>query len=369
MTAPDAPPARKKLRVGHGSERAGINAVRTLLERHGLVVDEVDGRSDYGRDLNVDITLDGQITGGIIGVQVKSGPTYFRQGRWGIPATPADWEYWRSSTVPIIGMVYDPADVVIRWCNLSRLARARVIADDESFAPEPQSDDRTEVPVTVVLDDDSFDEFIDQATAYLGATADSAYLLLIDPDDAARCRGVANCWTLGRHDPRPLVLLRHVLPSLEGRSFLAALNVLAHATSHPDIFWTRQNWISPPVEEAVKQSFHWSADEVLRLVDRFETIDEGGADWHRGGSGQNLWSILVADRQLRDVLPRAIREAVETGCERAAARILIWFQYLAREPQQDVEQLLSAIPGLLAIEEVGWVVEEVRRSGRFEVFT
>jgi hypothetical protein len=246
MTAPDAPPARKKLRVGHGSERAGINAVRTLLERHGLVVDEVDGRSDYGRDLNVDITLDGQITGGIIGVQVKSGPTYFRQGRWGIPATPADWEYWRSSTVPIIGMVYDPADVVIRWCNLSRLARARVIADDESFAPAPQSDDRTEVPVTVVLDDDSFDEFIDQATAYLGATADSAYLLLIDPDDAARCRGVANCWTLGRHDPRPLVLLRHLLPSLEGRSFLAALNVLAHATSHPDIFWTRQNWISPP---------------------------------------------------------------------------------------------------------------------------
>ncbi|MDT7718710.1 MAG: hypothetical protein QOH09_4702 [Pseudonocardiales bacterium] len=51
------PPTRKKLRVGHRSERGGINAVRSLLERHGMVVDEVDGRSDYGRDLNVDLTV------------------------------------------------------------------------------------------------------------------------------------------------------------------------------------------------------------------------------------------------------------------------------------------------------------------------
>jgi hypothetical protein len=368
VTASDAAPKRKKLRVGHGSERVGVNAVRTLLERHGLVVDEVDGRSDYGRDLNVDVTLDGEITGGIVGVQVKSGRTYFRQRRWTIPATPADWEYWRSSTVPIIGMVYDPVEDVIRWCNLSRLARARVVVDDESFAPELQSDDQTEVPVTVVLNDDSFDEFIDRATVYLGATADSAYLLLVDSDDALRCRGVANCWTLGRHDPRPLILLRRVLPSLEGWSFLSALQVLAHASSHPDIFWTRQNWISPPVEEAVNQSFRWSADEVLRLVDRFETMDEGGADWYRGGSGQNLWSILGADRQLRALLPRAIRLAVDTRCDRAAARLLIWLQALALDPLEEVEQLLADLPRLLDIEEAGWVVDEVRRSGRFEIF-
>lgn len=34
-------PARKRLRVGHRSERSGINAVRALLERHDLVVEEV----------------------------------------------------------------------------------------------------------------------------------------------------------------------------------------------------------------------------------------------------------------------------------------------------------------------------------------
>jgi hypothetical protein len=63
-----------------------------------------------------------------------------------------------------------------------------------------------------------FDTFLDQLEAYLAATADSAYLLLLDPDDAVRRRGVFNCWTLGRHDPRPLMLLRRLLPSLTERS-------------------------------------------------------------------------------------------------------------------------------------------------------
>ncbi|MFD0741414.1 hypothetical protein ACFQ1L_05315 [Phytohabitans flavus] len=115
---------------------------------------------------------------------MKSGPTYRRQGRWIVPVTPVDWQYWRSSTVPIIGVVYDPAEDVIRWCNLSRLARARVIAGDESFDPGLQSDHQTEVSVTAVLDDDSFSAFIDYAARYLDATADAAYLLLVDPEDA-----------------------------------------------------------------------------------------------------------------------------------------------------------------------------------------
>ena len=108
MTNDDAQ-QRKRLRVGHQHERGGVNAVRTLLEHHGMVVDEIDGRSDYGRDLNVDITRQSEVTGGIIGVQVKGGASFFRHGDWVIPAKPVDWEYWRSSTVPIIGMPTTPA--------------------------------------------------------------------------------------------------------------------------------------------------------------------------------------------------------------------------------------------------------------------
>lgn len=65
---------RKQLRFGHVSERGGVNAVRTLLEAHGHVVDEVDGRNDYGRDLIADITECSEITGAVIGLQISCLP-------------------------------------------------------------------------------------------------------------------------------------------------------------------------------------------------------------------------------------------------------------------------------------------------------
>jgi Domain of unknown function (DUF4365) len=153
-------PARKQLRVGHRSERSGINAVRTLLERHGLVVDEVDGRSDYGRDLNVDLTRCSEITGGIIGVQVKGGRSFFKRGRWIIPAAPTDWQYWRASTVPIVGMVHDPDTGIVRWINLTQVARSRVVVEDDSYDALLQSDDVAEVVVAQLLNDDGFESFI-----------------------------------------------------------------------------------------------------------------------------------------------------------------------------------------------------------------
>ena len=112
---PDETPSgqRKRLRVGHVSERGGINAVRTLLEAHGMVVDEVDGRSDYGRDLNVDITENGQVTGAVIGVQVKGDRRFIRNGDWELPATPKDRRYWAESSVPIVGILL--AFVHRRW--------------------------------------------------------------------------------------------------------------------------------------------------------------------------------------------------------------------------------------------------------------
>jgi hypothetical protein len=71
MDRSERSPRRKRLRIGHISERGGVNAVRTLLENGGLVVSEVEGRSDYGRDLIVDITEGNEITGAVIAVQVK----------------------------------------------------------------------------------------------------------------------------------------------------------------------------------------------------------------------------------------------------------------------------------------------------------
>lgn len=357
---------RKRLRVGHRSERGGINAVRALLERHELVVDEVDGRSDYGRDLNVDVTRGSQITGGIVGVQVKGGKSFCRKGKWIIPATPTDWYYWRSSTIPVIGMVHDPDTSVIRWINLSHLARSTVQVDD--FDVAMQSDDVTEVVVTEILDDGSFDRFLNDVESYLAATAESAYLMLVDPDDEVRSRGVFNCWTLGRRDPRPLILLRRLLPSMEGRSLCDGIVVLAHATPHPDIFWTKNNWIPPVVEQEVQAVLRWSADELATLVHAIEMLDDENMKWERGGLGQSLWSIMVVDPNLCEKLPDAIRICVHSGHLQAAIRLLVCHQYLADDPLCVVEEAMRQYPTLAAEDMTRMLEDWIHKWGRLDVY-
>lgn len=340
--------------------------MRAILERHDLVVDEVDGRSDYGRDLNVDVTRSSEITGGIIGVQVKGGKTFRKRDQWVIPATTKDWHYWRSSTVPIIGMVHDPDTGVIRWINLSQLARSRVQID--GYAASPQSDELAEVVVTEVLDDEHLDSFLDEVEAYLAATAESAYLLLVEDDDELRRRGVFNCWTLGRRDPRPLILLRRLLSSMRGVSMLDGITVLAHVTPHPDIFWSKRNWIPPLIENKVRATLRWSADELATLVNAVETMDDGGSDWQRGGAGQSLWSIMVVDPDLRQKLPGAIGICMAAGQLQAALRLVICYQYLADDPVAVVDAIMVEHPRLAEDEMAGYLVEHVHEWGRLDVY-
>ncbi len=361
-------PARKHLRVGHRSERGAINCVRALLERHNLVVDEVAGRSDYGRDLNVDVTRGSEITGGIIGVQVKGGRSFYRNGRWIIPATPADWHYWRSSTVPVIGMVHDPATAAVRWINLSQHARSKVQIDDSGYSSTKQSDDVTEVVISDVLDDATFDAFLDEVETYLAATAESAFLHLVESDDAVRRRGIFNCWTLGRRDPRPLILLRRLLPSMAGLSLLDGITVLAHVAPHPDIFWTRQNWITPLIEDEVLAALRWSSEELATLVHAVETMDEGGVDWQRGGIGQSLWSIMMVDPDLCRKLPGAIRICVEADHLQAALRLVICYQYLVEDPVATVDAIMKKYPSLATDKMAGWIVEHLHEWGRIDIY-
>ena len=269
----------------------------------------------------------------------------------GHSATPTDWHYWRSSTVPIIGMAHDPDTAAIRWINLSEVARSRVHID--GFSAAPQSDEETEVVVTEVLDDASFDRFLNEVETYLTATAESAYLLLVDSDDDRRQRGVFNCWTLGRRGPRPLIILRRLLPWMRGRSLLDGITVLTHVTPHPDIFWSERNWISPLIKNEVIATLRWSADELAMLVNAVETMDDSGSDWQLGGVGQSLWSIMVVYPNLCRKLPSAIGICVEAGQLQAALRLVICYQYLADDPVAIVDAMMEEHPRLAEDEMAG----------------
>jgi hypothetical protein len=341
---------RKRLRVGHVSERGGINAVRTLLEAHGMVVDEVDGRSDYGRDLNVDITEDGQVTGAVIGVQVKGDRRFIRDDDWELPAAPKDRRYWAESSVPIVGILWDPVSHEMRWTNLTAYAQTdRTISTwpPRSSGLPPAEDLVVRFSASRRLDDDTLPELAEQMLAYVRQTSSRAFLGLFDPDDERRCEAVFDCWTLGRSDARAFHLLRRALPSLAGESLRQAIGTLSHLTPHPDIFWHEGNWVPPEIERQVLPTFRWSAQEVCDLVRAVEYLTkDGDAGWERGGLGQCLWCLLIEDPDLRSTILPAIGLALNVEDLEAAFRLLVIHQYLADDPLVAAREAIALHPGV-----------------------
>lgn len=336
-----------------------------------MVVDEVDGRSDYGRDLNVDITEDGEVTGAVIGVQVKGDRRFVRDGSWELPVMTKDRRFWAESSVPIVGILWDPVSHEMRWTNLTAYART----DHTISAWPPKSsgtsrtdDDVVRIPTTQRLDDDTLPEMVDEMLAYVRRSSAPALLGLFDPDDERRSRAIVDCWALGRSDARAFLLLRRTLPALEGLSLRHAIEVLSHLTPHPDIFWHNGNWIPPEIERQVLPTFRWSAQEVSHLVRAVEHMDDEGAGWERGGLGQSLWCLLIEDPDLGSSVLPAIGLALKSDDLDAAFRLLIIHQYLADDSLAAAREAIATHPGLEAHVDIGELLRLIAEFGFFDVY-
>ncbi|MGH2911967.1 MAG: DUF4365 domain-containing protein [Solirubrobacteraceae bacterium] len=101
--------AGKRVRPNRPVERAAIRAVTAVFEDANFLVQPVDGANDIGKDLYVDVTEAGRATGELIAVQVKGGSSYRRRDGYAIPCNVNDLALWADSTVPIFGVVHDPA--------------------------------------------------------------------------------------------------------------------------------------------------------------------------------------------------------------------------------------------------------------------
>ena len=117
-------------------ENRGVRATTAIFEDRSMKVQRIDHANDIGRDLLVDLIDESGYTGEVIALQVKSGAKYKRSHGYAIPCSDKDAQFWRDSTVPIFGVVYDDDLDQLFWVNLSEWAR-------DSDHPEPP----TTVPV------------------------------------------------------------------------------------------------------------------------------------------------------------------------------------------------------------------------------
>lgn len=287
---------RKQSRPSRARGKAGYRRLETVLEAANLVVQRVETENDIGRDAFVDIVAGTDVTGGVICVQVKSGPSFFHENQWLIPGEPADFTLWRESTLPVFGVVHDPTTDSLRWVDLSHAAE---MALDDYLSPAiagPFGKQAVPVPSDNRLDLD-LAPFVAAAEAALRRRSGSHVAALLSDDLETVRAAVADTFAVGRHDPNAFLLLAALFHRLPRETRRFAVGALAMATPHPDVFWSRDNWIPERITAALRQRLRWTDSDTVALLSE---IDENGVQ--RGTIGQSVYHVLDLDRDIESKL-------------------------------------------------------------------
>lgn len=156
-----------KISKGRRVSQAAVNAVRTLLEEHDHIVQEISGQNDFGEDLFVTFTEDGTVTGDVVKVQVKGGSSWRRGNGYAIPVD-QHGDTWANGNNPVYCVVYDPDTKSLHWANATQQLRQLGPLHRPCFiGVSPNS----------VLSDATMDSFVAQARRYVGRYRDRQAVL------------------------------------------------------------------------------------------------------------------------------------------------------------------------------------------------
>lgn len=284
-----------KLRANRKVERSAVNATRTFFESQGCVFQEIDLANDYGKDAYVDLVASQDLTGMCVALQIKGGISYRTRNGYSIPIGPHE-QIWRESTLPIAGIVHDPESERLYWCSITKFLKNRS-KDRRSTIP---------VPLENQLTPSTLQAFREEMAAGEGGNRLVASLFdLCDEAEERQMSGILDCFALGRSDARVLILLRYLLGLLSDGPLKAAIYALSHVTPHPDILWSKSNWVPEDICTKVRRHLRWSRDEIIRF---FGEVSWG--EWQRGDVGEDLYMLLDCDPKVHVTMQQVLFDAL-----------------------------------------------------------
>lgn len=346
-----------RLRANRIPERAAVNAARTFFESNGCVFQEVSGDNDYGKDAYVDLTFGDQVTGLCAALQIKGGKSYRQtDGNYLIPLDDDHAKLWRSSTVPIFGVVHDPSDGRLRWCSISEFLNSPEGGRLPGSIP---------VESSALLDDAALHrEFAAAVERARVLNADHALLQVLSESERGSLWAIRDCLALGRADPRVLIGLRYLIRALTPRALHAAIVVLSHATAHPDILWHPRNWIPLNVEEQIRRHYRWSSEEVVEFLKLCPL-----STFERGAAGQCLYMLLIEDPKIKDTMRSACVLAMEAGHGEAAfAALYLWLYWERKDAQTAYASFAAEHPEIREVENVEDFEDVLSEAGELHLW-
>ncbi|MGK5071045.1 DUF4365 domain-containing protein [Janthinobacterium sp. RT4P48] len=323
----------KRLRRNRIMERAGVNAARAFFEENGCTFVEVDLASDYGKDAYVDLGDGKNVSPICSALQIKSGLSYKVGNNYVIPGNEEDMSMWKDSTIPIIGLVFDPGDKQIRWVNISEY----LCAHEGKITSIP-------IAASAILQSSRLVEFANSVRRSAKLNKENPLLQLSDDNEDRQRRAIVDCFLFARTDYRYFIGIRNMLHSFPRETRRLALHALGHLTSHPDIFWTDNNWIPSFIKTRVQPFLRWSSYEVISILQVVEL-----EEYSRGSLGLTAFMLLTADPSIEKTLDEVI-SMLKSSCDDTFHAAVMLRLYLAEEGAESVF--------LRLVRESPWLMDE-----------
>lgn len=119
-----------KYSESHAITKVGVNYVRAITEAANSIFTEIHQENDIGIDALIELIQNERPTGKIIGVQIKSGNSYYdeRRNECVIPVG-THQGYWLQYPLPVLGIVYIPSRKCSFWVDLkNHLKNSKTVA-------------------------------------------------------------------------------------------------------------------------------------------------------------------------------------------------------------------------------------------------
>jgi hypothetical protein len=320
----------KKHRSNRLREREGINAAQAFFESNGCIFQEVGLQNDFGKDAYVDLGDEEVASSICAAVQVKSGISYRNGKNYKIPLSDDDFEYWSTSTVPVVGIVYEPVDKLLRWVNITNY-----LDELDDARPSYITVDREAILTTASLRV----EFVDSIKGTVTGFRKHPLAQLCERDSEKQLHAVLDCFILGRSDPRLFIGLRYLLFQLSKEARRRAISALAHLTPHPDIFWNSRNWIPYSTRGLVNPHFRWSVTEIEQFL-----LSASSEEWQRGGVGQSIYMLILEDPDIDGKLADAAEKLACSNSDAAFIAVLLLVSMAGEKGQMCLDVLVARIP-------------------------
>ena len=335
-------------------EREAVNSARSFFEACGCVFQEIDTSNDYGKDAYLDLTENMNITGLCIALQIKGGKKYCRNYGYAIPVD-GHLQVWRTSSVPIAGIVFDPEDGQLRWCNVTKYLNERM-QENIKFIPV----EKNKILTAETLHLDFKQSFESVAKHFI----DDPLLQLFSNSHESQIAGLLDCFALGRNDARVFIALRYLLRALTNEKLKLAIKILSHLTPHPDIFWHAQNWINQDVKDKVQPFLNWTKDDIFWLLSEV-TWDQ----WERGAVGEDLYMLFIQDNCIKEKMQNVAISALAEGLEDVALSALILSVYWASENGlEEFNKLVLANPRFRQLDLISEIESPLNEFGYISIF-